>query len=587
MANVLNNEAGGTINANSSVAGQELAIYAISSNPAVYPLTINNDGMLEASNVGTLFLGAGTGGKSITNNGTIEARDSGTVVSQGFGVVTNNGTIAALNNGTVDIDNGTFTNSGAIGAVNNGTVSIVVSTLSNSGTIESANSGLLQIQNDYGGDPTTVLTVTNSGLIQANDSSTLLIGQPAGQGTVTINNLGGNITASGPLSTVQFQNTTIQGGTLNNTGGGTMETVGTATLDGSTSGALTLNGTYLTGAGSTTNLLGTIVNNGNLVVDGSAGAAGLALNGNTTLQGGGAVTLLSGASGGAVIQAGASASGATLDNVGNTIQGTGVIGNGTAMNLVNGAGGTLAVNWGDTLLINGNGTVTNNGTMEVHPTGTMHVTSNLANFSGNTLTGGTYSVQGFFGETGALQIDSFGNNPGGEIVNNAATIVLNGPTANALFVDAGGNDALAPLVSNLASGSLTFEGGYSFQTVGNFNNAGVLQILGSFDVLNVGSGGTGTYTQTGGSLLVGANAALNAGTIVFKGGSIQNDGTIDPVNFQVSGATLAGTGTIVGNLINDGTVILGDSATSPGTLTVTGNYVQKKRRHVARGHWRR
>ena len=258
-----------------------------------------------------------------------------------------------------------------------------------------------------------------------------------------------------------------------------------------------------------------------------------------------------------------------------SVQGTGVIGNGTAMNLVNGAGGTLAVNWGDTLLINGNGTVTNNGTMEVHPTGTMHVTSNLANFSGNTLTGGTYSVQGFFGETGALQIDSFGNNPGGEIVNNAATIVLNGPTANALFVDAGGNDALAPLVSNLASGSLTFEGGYSFQTVGNFNNAGVLQILGSFDVLNVGSGGTGTYTQTGGSLLVGANAALNAGTIVFKGGSIQNDGTIDPVNFQVSGATLAGTGTIVGNLINDGTVILGDSATSPGTLTVTGNYVQK------------
>src|SRR5208283_5955659 len=82
-------------------------------------------------------------------------------------------------------------------------------------------------------------------------------------------------------------------------------------------------------------------------------------------------------------------------------------------------------------------------------------------------------------------------------------------------------------------------------------------------------------TQTGGSLLVGANAALNAGTIVFKGGSIQNDGTIDPVNFQVSGATLAGTGTIIGNLINDGTVILGDSATSPGTLTVTGNYVQK------------
>jgi hypothetical protein len=575
VVNVLNNEAGGTINANSSIAGQQLGIYGVSPSE-LYPLTVNNDGTMEASNVGTLHIG-GPEDQSITNNGTIEARDSGTVYIDHLLAVSNNGTIAAVDSGKIyitgGIGGGSFNNSGAIGAVNSGTVDIFSTTLNNTGTIESGNSGELTIENDYEGDPTTFLTVTNTGLIQANGSSTLLIGQPANQGTVTMNNAGGNITANGPSSTVQFQNTTIQGGTLNNTGGGTMETVGTATLDGSTNGALTLNGTYLTGGGSTTTLLGTIINNGNLEVDGSAGAATLSLNGNTTLQGGGAVTL--NGSSEAVIQASAFAPGVTLDNVGNTIQGAGVIGNGTAMNLVNEAGGTLLADEpGKTLLINNNGTVTNSGAMQVNFESTMHVTGNLTNFSGNTLTGGTYSVQGFGGGIGTLMIDSFGNHSGGEIVNNAAAIVLNGTSANALFVDAGGNNALAPLASNLASGSLTFEGGYNFQTDGNLKNAGVVLIGGSGSVLNIGSGGTGTYTQTGGSMTIDSGGTLNAHTIVFEGGSIQNDGTIDPVDFQVLDATLSGTGTIDGDLTNDGTVILGDSATSPGTLTVTGDYVQ-------------
>ena len=75
---------------------------------------------------------------------------------------------------------------------------------------------------------------------------------------VTVNNTGANITANAG-STVQFVgNTTIQGGTLTNNG----TFLGTpngnqAILDGSTgAGAITINGTYTNGVGSTTYISG-------------------------------------------------------------------------------------------------------------------------------------------------------------------------------------------------------------------------------------------------------------------------------------------------------------------------------------------
>ena len=125
-------------------------------------------------------------------------------------------------------------------------------------------------------------------------------------------------------------NATLQGGTLNTLAGGTIDTVGgtTGTLDGSTNGALAISSgsTYTASDGATTDILGTIANAGAIEVNGGAGANGfLNLTLNVTLNGGGTVTLSTATGGGNAFEG----NGATLTNVDNTIQGSGVIGNGS------------------------------------------------------------------------------------------------------------------------------------------------------------------------------------------------------------------------------------------------------------------
>ncbi len=85
--------------------------------------------------------------------------------------------------------------------------------------------------------------ITNAGTLAATTGGTL-------QTTTTVNNAGGTISSTGSGSAVQFLNgTTVQGGTLNGSAGGVLGTgaSNTATLDGTTQGALTNAGTY-TGA---------------------------------------------------------------------------------------------------------------------------------------------------------------------------------------------------------------------------------------------------------------------------------------------------------------------------------------------------
>jgi hypothetical protein len=116
--------------------------------------------------------------------------------------------------------------------------------LSNSGTIDA---------NSLGGALNTVLlidpaaAVTNTGLLEATNKGVLQLNG------VTINNAGGNITANGSTATVELLgNTVVQGGTLNTLSGGTLGSFGTATLDGSTQGSLTLSsGSTYTGEGNT------------------------------------------------------------------------------------------------------------------------------------------------------------------------------------------------------------------------------------------------------------------------------------------------------------------------------------------------
>ena len=165
---------------------------------------------------------------------------------------------------------------------------------------------------------------------------------------ITVKNQGGTIAANGAGATVQlYGNATIQGGTLTNNGGAFFGTPNgnSAILDGSTvPGAVTINGTYTNGNNSTTYLLGTINNQGNILLNGGSGNnSDLEIDsGTVTLKGGGTVTLSTAGGGGnaIILQA---AGGLTLENFNNTIQGAGIIGD-NGLSLLNDAGGTILAN---------------------------------------------------------------------------------------------------------------------------------------------------------------------------------------------------------------------------------------------------
>jgi hypothetical protein len=254
----------------------------------------------------------------------------------------------------------------------------------------------------------------------------------------------------------------------------------------------------------------------------------------------------------------------TLTN-GETIQGAGQLGVGLT-HLIN--NGTILANQPTSLLVQSNGAgITNTGTLSVSASDLLHVSGGpFTNFAGTSLTGGTYNV------SGTLQIDELGST-GGEIVTNAAHIILNGPSS--AFIDAGGRDALANLASNTAPASFAINGGRNFTTVGNFDNLGTLTVgSGSKfavhgDLLNF-SGTTltgGTYNVGGTLQFNGANIATNAASITLSGAASQitNQSIVSGLtNFATNGVT--GSFTVAGGRV----FTTSGAFTNSGSLTMTG-----------------
>ena len=321
-----------------------------------------------------------------------------------------------------------------------------------------------------------------------------------------------------------FGNATIQGGTLNNNGG----TLGTlagneATLDGSTgAGAVTINGTYTSDLSSNTNVLGTITNKGNIQVNAGGGFDTVVLvDANTTLRGGGTVTLSTAGGGGTAIIEQQAVGGLTLTNVDNTIQGQGTIRNlasfqnqGTVN--ANVSGGTLSIS---------NAQTTNNGTFQASSGSTLFVNGTLTNYNPttSTLTGGTYNAF-----SGTIQLSQANTGTGAVIATNAATILLDG--ASAKIADGSGNNILQGFFTTNA-GHVTIQNGANLtSSSSDFTNAGTMTV-----------GANSTFT------VGGSHNYLNSGL-------------------------LEGIGTVqAGLLSNSGTFHPGDG---PGILTVTGNYEQ-------------
>jgi hypothetical protein len=144
-----------------------------------------------------------------------------------------------------------------------------------------------------------------------------------------------------------------------------------------------------------------------------------------------------------------------------------------------------------------------------------------------------------------------------DIVTNAAKILLDGASGTPRFLDQNGFDALRNFANNASGGTFTLQNSLNFTTSSaGFTNAGTVNI-GPGVTFNVG--GSHDYVQTAG---VTSLTDLSSILTVAAGHK-----------FDLQGGVLQGSGSIVGDLSNAGTVHpgLGDA---PGFIIVSGNYTQ-------------
>jgi fibronectin-binding autotransporter adhesin len=234
---------------------------------------------------------------------------------------------------------------------------------------------------------------------------------------------------------------------------------------------------------------------------------------------------------------------------------------------------------------------------------------------GGSLTGYD-SVEVAAGGSLDLEDGAIVNAPGGVQVDAGGTLIAGSGTIDGDLSNAGTLDLTALTISgdytqsagtlNLGNGSLTVAG--SFAEAGGSVQVGSGGTLAADDGLVQtggdlalsGTGGlniVGTLAQDGGTAEVGGTSSLAAtaltvgGTVTVEGGTLS---TVDGVQVETGGtlalqsgilsggqgsvavdpgATLTGYGgTLSGDLLNSGTITLGQPPT--GTFTVTGNYTQ-------------
>ena len=219
--------------------------------------TLNISGS-SITNSGQIILSApvsfGTTGLTLSSGGTVTLSGSGTITlnANSFGGDSIGGSAKLLNQSTIQGAGGfdmTFNNAstGVINANQSG-VQLVV--------------GRNQAQG----------ASSNTGLMEATNG-----GQMA-MGSLTLNNVGGTISASGTGSFVDFTNEgqggqTITGGTFTTSSGGVIYSGNSTTLDGTNGNTITNKGTLAVNV--TSNVQGTINNTGTFQILSNSGQAGV------------------------------------------------------------------------------------------------------------------------------------------------------------------------------------------------------------------------------------------------------------------------------------------------------------------------
>ncbi len=363
------------------------------------------------------------------------------------------------------------------------------------GTIEAANGGSVELAGSF----------TDAGSITGVTGFIYLDG--------TLNNSGQTLNLRADTGSWYMRFGTVVGGTVSASGGA--ELVGSH--DGGTLDGVTLAGTLDLTNPSLPNATITIRNG--LTLDAGTveltGGSTLNFEGSQDLSGTGTVSLNSESPGDGLL---VPTSGDTL-----TIQ-SGV--------MVQGNSGAVGSS--------GTGLITNNGKIEAIGGGTLTV-KGYTNFASGTLVGGTWGAIG--GSTLRLV--------GANVTTNAASILLDGAGSQIDSAASGTTSALAEFVTNAANGSFTIQNGANFTSSQALTIAGTVTVDGGD---TFAAGGTGIYTQTGGTTI------LNSGILGANGNQI-----------DIQGGTLSGPGTVVGMLTNGGEIDLGST---PGRLTVDGTFTQ-------------
>jgi RTX calcium-binding nonapeptide repeat (4 copies) len=550
---------------------------AVSSHLSLEGNVVSN-GALTISGGSFFFLPGG----SFTNNGTVSMSDGGGSFASS---VTNNGTITLTQAG-FSVDPGSTTT----GLTNNSSITLssgfveVEGALTNSGTVSCSTNSTAEFYGNYDNshgiisiDSTSSLVLGYSPILQQN-FPTILDGKPYAfdprkVGTLTIAD-GATFDIGGLLTTDQWnafpslpgvsihlaKDRVYLAGWLDNSRADNPKSHGVLALT-ATTGPLYLNAGYIYQGIITTSGMNDLEASSlgeldDVELDGTLNVTGpfefgnvfvvnnMKLNGTIEMPEGQGQLMVG-----------------YFDNAADTISGTGTISMGTAQTnvsvVVDMSNKSLTIGSGITIdagaqfadlvsevsQINVEGTVIDNTPTSIFNTYGQNQTTgalfqDLANDNAGTLTGGTWE----FGNGATWRLD------GGDLTTNAANLTVSGAGTQILdSIFSQGNNALAGLTTNTATGSFTLGAGYDFTAPGTFSNAGVVNIQSGAGF----STGSGNYSQSAGTTTV--------------------DGTLTAANVWLNGGNLNGTGTIVGNLTNAAIVTPGDA---PGTLSIQGNYTQ-------------
>jgi hypothetical protein len=558
-----------------------------------------NSGILQATNAGTLNLGAqtytNTGGSIIANGGTVNLQ--GATVSGGTLLIVGAGTInpqtgsafagaATISGGQLSIQNGnnlylegpgTITLGGTVSGISllcngNNYTDLVLSgpgasvTLAGGGSVTGSDQPYNRIYAASAG-MTLVNQATISGSISLNTASNAYTFN--NQGTVTANQSNPLLlsTGTGVINTGTLQATGI--GTLNlgsetftNTGGNIIANGGTVNLQ---SGANIVGGALQISGGGTINAQSGSQLTGPVTITG--GKIGVADNNNLSLVGDGTYTFNGAGTGISLNSGGANYSQILLTGTNGTVTLTGsggisgsnsiynrIYANSSGMTLVNSSGTTISgsidifTNYGFTL--NNAGTVNANQTLplNLHPGLGVQNTGILEATAGGTLnilSGGDVTNTGagtIIANSGVVNLNN-ANVTGGtlQIIGTGSINSVSNPQLNGPISITGGKVGVAD-GNNLY---LAGEGTYTFNGTGagislNSSGAGYSQIL------LTGTNGTVTLAGSGG--ISGSNSSINRIYAASSGMTLVNS----------SGTTISGAIDIFANyqfaLNNAGTV---------------------------------